>query len=171
MSCLAVEPVEQRQWMRVAVVDDSLAVQTSLRGLLGLVRGIEIVGCAEDVAGAIRLIDSEQPDVVVLDVELRDNGRGIDVLRHVVRAHPHVRVVVLSNFHWATMRGVYLGCGASAYFDKSMQFIQAKDYIAGLLPQGASSAVSRSAGVPRDPRTHRTEPSDHLPNWPSDVRE
>lgn len=120
--------------MRVAVIDDSVAVQASLCRLLGLVGGIDVVGCAENVAGAISLIDAERPDVVVLDVELHDRDRGIDVLRHVVSAHPEIRVIVLSNFHWAAMRSAFIDAGASAYFDKSMQFMQARDYIAGLLP-------------------------------------
>jgi len=125
--------------MRVAVIDDSVAVQASLSRMLALVPGIDVVGYAEDVAGAISLIDAERPDVVVLDVELRARDRGIDVLHHVVRAHPQIRVIVLSNFHWAAMRSAFLDAGASAYFDKSMQFMQARDCIAGLLPPSGSA--------------------------------
>jgi DNA-binding NarL/FixJ family response regulator len=127
------------QVMRVVVIDDSQAVQASLCRLLGLVAGIDVVGCAEGVAGAIALIDGEQPDVVVLDVELRDRDRGIDVLHHVVKAHPHIKVIVLSNFHWSAMRGAFIDAGASAYFDKSMQFMQARDYIASLVPPADST--------------------------------
>lgn len=120
--------------MKVAVVDDSLAVQASLGRLLALVEGIDIVGYAEDLAEAISLIEAEHPDVVVLDVELKGHDRGIDVLRHVVKNHPHTKVVVLSNFKWAAMRTAFLDAGAIAYFDKSMEFMQAKDCIASLRP-------------------------------------
>jgi len=120
--------------VKVVVVDDSLVVQQSLGRLLTAVAGIEVVGYAEDVAGALRLIDSKQPDVVVLDVDLRDGDRGINVLRHVVREHPGIKVIALSNFTWQAMRDGFLEAGASAYFDKSMEFRQARDWIAALLP-------------------------------------
>jgi DNA-binding NarL/FixJ family response regulator len=120
--------------VKVLVVDDSLAVQASLGRLLATVDGIEVVGYAEDVADAISLVEAEHPDVVVLDVELRNHDRGIDVLRHVVKTHPNTKVVVLSNFNWAAMRTAFLEAGASAYFDKSMEFMQAKDCIANMRP-------------------------------------
>lgn len=120
--------------VKVVVVDGSLVVQQSLGRLLTAAAGIDAVGYAEDVAGALRLIDSKRPDVVVLDVDLRDGDRGINVLRHVVREHPGIKVIALSNFTWQAMRDGFLEAGASAYFDKSMEFRQARDWITALLP-------------------------------------
>lgn len=116
--------------MKVVVIDDSLPVQRSLGRLLEEVPGLEVVGFAQDTAGAIALIDSTRPEVVVLDVDLRHKDRGMDVLRHVTSHHPQTRVVVLSNFNWQAMRDGFLQAGASAYFDKSMEFTLARDWIA-----------------------------------------
>jgi len=118
--------------LKIVVVDDSLVVQQSLGRLLSSVPGASIVGYAEDVAGALRLIELQSPDLIVLDVELRGGDRGIDVLRCVVREHPGIKVVVLSNFTWQAMRDGFLDAGANAYFDKSMEFTQARDWIAAL---------------------------------------
>jgi DNA-binding NarL/FixJ family response regulator len=115
--------------VKVVVVDDSLLVQRSLGRLLTAVDGISVVGYAEDVAGATALIDATRPDVVVLDVDLRHQDRGMDVLHYVVRVHPGIKVIALSNFTWQAMREGFLLAGASAYFDKSMEFIQARDWI------------------------------------------
>jgi DNA-binding NarL/FixJ family response regulator len=115
--------------IKVVVVDDSLSVQRSLGRLLTSTRGIDVVGYAEDVAGAIALIDQTLPDVVVLDVDLRNEDRGMDVLRHVVRHHTRTRVIALSNFTWQAMRDGFMMAGASAYFDKSMEFMKARDWI------------------------------------------
>jgi DNA-binding NarL/FixJ family response regulator len=117
--------------LKVVVIDDSVAVQQSLHRLLGAVAGVDIVGNAEAVDDALRLIQSTQPDVVVLDVDLRGGDRGMSVLRHVVREHPHTKVIVLSNFGWQAMRDGFISAGASAYFDKSMEFMKARDWIAG----------------------------------------
>ncbi len=118
--------------LKVLVVDDSLAVQQSLGGLLGTLDGIEVVGFAADVSGAVALIDSARPDVVVLDVDLRDGERGLHVLRHVTAAHPGIQVIGLSNFTWQPIRDGFLAAGAKAYFDKSTEFTKARDWIAAL---------------------------------------
>lgn len=120
--------------MKIAVVDDSLPVQQSLGRLLASVSGVEMVGYAEDVRGALGLIDASRPDVVVLDVNLRGHDKGIDVLRHVVAHYPGSKTLVLSNCTEQSVRDVYLHAGANAYFDKSMEFLQARDWIAALLP-------------------------------------
>lgn len=116
--------------MDVVVVEDSKPFQDVVARLLSSVEGLEIVGMAEDVDGACSLIDAKEPDVVVLDVELRDGGRGIDVLRHVVREHPRVKVIGLSNRDWEFLRPVFLRAGAAACFDKATEFVQARDWLA-----------------------------------------
>ena len=126
--------------MKVVVVDDSVTVQQGLGRLLGAVAGVSVVGNAEAVDDALRLIESTRPDVVVLDVDLRGGERGMDVLRRVVRDHPGTRVIMLSNFGWQAMRDGFLQAGASAYFDKSLEFMEARDWIAGRVSAGAGTA-------------------------------
>lgn len=115
---------------KVVVIDESLPVQRSLRRLLEEVPGFEVAGFAWDTEGAIALIDSTRPEVVVLDVDPRDADRAMDVLHHVTSHHPQTRVVALSYFNWPALRDAFLQAGASAYFDKSMEFTLARDWIA-----------------------------------------
>lgn len=123
--------------MKVAIVDDSPLMQQRIGRMLADLDGIEIVGYADDVASAIRLIDATSPHLVVLDVDLRDGAKGIDVLRHVVRAHAQMQVVALSNFTWSALRETYLAEGARAYFDKALEFNQARDWIVAMqAPRG-----------------------------------
>jgi two-component system response regulator DevR len=126
--------------LKVLVVDDSGAVQQSLGRLLGAAPGVCVVGYAEDVAGALRQIEAAPPDVVVLDADLRGGDRGIDVLRYVVRRHPAIRVIGLSNFNWQALRDNFLAAGAQAYFDKSTEFTDARDWIVALERRVGDSA-------------------------------
>lgn len=135
--------------LKVAVVDDSLLIQRGLARLFGSVDGVEVVGFAEDVHGAIALIENTRPDVVVLDVALRQQDRGMDVLRYIVKEHPDTRVIAVSNFTWQAMRDGFLLAGASAYFDKATEFTKARDWLAAQLAPAASSsepAEASSAG-------------------------
>jgi DNA-binding NarL/FixJ family response regulator len=117
--------------LRVAIVEDSREIRHRLVHMLEASARVEVVGCADDVSGAMALLDTQRPDVVVLDVRLRHGERGYNVLRHAVRQHPATRVVVLSNFDWPEMRDGFLQGGACAYFDKALQFEDARRWIVG----------------------------------------
>lgn len=132
--------------LNVVIIDDSLQIQRSLGRLLGTVPGVRVVGFAEDARGALDLIDAVAPDVVVLDVNLRHGDTGMSVLRQVQRRWPLIRVVVLSNMNLSRVRQDYLMAGAGEVFDKSTEFMQARDWIraqALALPQGRMQATRR----------------------------
>lgn len=116
--------------MKIVLVDDSLEVQRSLGAMLRSIPDVEVAGCARDVMGAMSLIDATRPDLVVLDVNLLDDEKGIDVLHYVKRQHRQTTVVALSSFTSDRLRSNYLDAGASAYFDKATEFKSARDWIA-----------------------------------------
>ncbi len=127
--------------LKVLVVDDSLDVQESLAKLLTAVDGVHVVGFAEDVPEALALVDAVRPDVVVLDVELRGGDTSMIVLRHVVEHYPQMQVIMLSNFTWGSLQAGFLAAGACAYFDKSLEFSQARDWIADLTHRDPGSPL------------------------------
>ncbi len=116
--------------MKVLLVDDSAAVRTSFGELLSDVPGVELIGCAADVAGAMALIDARGPDLIVLDVELRNGQPGIELLHQVRRRGLAIPVIVLSSLSRDAMRRQLLAEGAAAYFDKATEFERALAWIA-----------------------------------------
>jgi DNA-binding NarL/FixJ family response regulator len=115
--------------MRVLLVDDSPAVVASLSRLLGVEPGVEVVGWADDLASALSRTEQVHPDLVLLDVDLAHGDRGYDLLLRLRREHADVAVVVLSNFGGQALRNAFLGAGADAYFDKSLEFGRALDWV------------------------------------------
>lgn len=116
--------------MKVLLVDDSAAVRASFGELLSDVPGVELVGCAADVAGALALIDARGPELIVLDVELRNGQHGIELLHQVKRRGLEIPILVLSSFSGDAMRRHLLAEGAAAYFDKATEFERALAWIA-----------------------------------------
>lgn len=82
---------------RVVVVDLDRRVQQSIAEVLR-VAGVEVVGTAGDVRSALKLIEDEQPTVLLMDPRLPDVRAGDALLSSVALAWPRMRVVLMG---WA----------------------------------------------------------------------
>jgi DNA-binding NarL/FixJ family response regulator len=105
--------------LRVYIVDDSPPVAEVLTELIAVPGRIEVLGVGETEAAAMLAIRSLKPDVVVLDLQLRE-GSGTNVIK-AVRADRDlaaVRLVVTSNHTSPQLRAGCLQLGADHYFDK-----------------------------------------------------
>ena len=70
--------------VRVVLVDDHAMFRSGVRGELATVpASVVVVGEAGDVDEAVRVIDAERPDVVLLDVHLPGGG-GVSVVKRAV---------------------------------------------------------------------------------------
>ncbi|QYR21355.1 response regulator transcription factor [Paenibacillus sp. sptzw28] len=83
--------------MKVIVAEDQGMLRGALSALLGLEKDIEVVGQAENGEQAIALIESLDPDICVMDIEM-PKMTGLDVAERLKeRKHP-CRVVILTTF-------------------------------------------------------------------------
>jgi len=98
----------------VLVVDDEPPILRFLRTSLGAV-GHRVI-TAEDAAGALAMIATEKPDVVVLDLGLPDRS-GFDVITE-TRKHSPVPIIVLSARADERSKVEALDLGADDYVAK-----------------------------------------------------
>ena len=81
--------------IKVLIVDDSAVVRQVLTGLLDGVSGIKVIGAAADPIFAMKRMEVEWPDVIVLDIEM-PRMDGITFLKQLMNDRP-TPVVICST--------------------------------------------------------------------------
>jgi DNA-binding NarL/FixJ family response regulator len=107
--------------MKIFIADDSRAVVERLADLLEEVPGAQLVGQAGDVPEAVRSIQKTRPDALILDLQM-PGGSGLDVLRAIRADHPHLYVLICTNYPSPQYREECLNAGANSFIDKSAEF-------------------------------------------------
>jgi DNA-binding NarL/FixJ family response regulator len=83
--------------IRLFIVDDHPMVRAGLRCIEDLAPHVKIVGEAGTIDAACAGILQHRPDVVLLDIRVRENS-GIDLCRRIKAHLPAVRVLLLSSY-------------------------------------------------------------------------
>lgn len=107
--------------IRVLIADDSVPVRERLTTLLEEIDNVEVIGAAGDALETVVEIQTLQPDVVILDVQM-PSGSGIGVLRWAQHESVKPKFIMLTNYPYPQYRKTCLEAGASYFFDKSSEF-------------------------------------------------
>lgn len=103
--------------MRVLLADDHAIVRRGLRGLVEA-DGLTVVGEASDGLEAIRLCESQRPDIVILDIGMPKLS-GIEVAARAQKLERAPGVIILSVHGDESYIMRALAAGARAYLLKS----------------------------------------------------
>ncbi len=86
--------------IRVFLVDDSAVVRQVLGSVIDSIPGIKVIGSAPDPIFALKKLEEDWPDVIVLDIEM-PRMDGITFLKKLMKEHP-IPVVICSTL---TLKG------------------------------------------------------------------
>jgi two-component system, NarL family, invasion response regulator UvrY len=103
--------------VQVMVVDDHLIFAQAVRALLEEEPRIEVVGVADTGAYALELADARVPDVALVDAVM-PGWDGFEVTRRLRRAHPDLRVIVVSGVGGNQIEQDAIAAGADAFLHK-----------------------------------------------------
>lgn len=116
---------------RVLLVDDHAVLREGLRSILESRESAEVVGEAGNGRDAVEMARTLRPDVVVMDVGMRDLN-GIEATRQIVAEDPGVGVIALSTHADRRYVLAMLEAGAAAYVLKTSAFDDLKRALAAV---------------------------------------
>ena len=103
--------------IRVVLADDHALVRAGIRSLLKAIAGVEVVAEAGDGHEVVRLVDSLQPRLVLMDISM-PGLNGLEATARIVKSHPRTAVLILSMHATEEYALQALRAGASGYLLK-----------------------------------------------------
>jgi DNA-binding NarL/FixJ family response regulator len=130
--------------IRVLVVDDHLVVRHGLEQLLGSSPVVDLIGFAADGQEAVEAAARLQPDVVLMDLSMPVMD-GVEATARISKAHPTIKIVILSSFSDQQRVLAALNAGAEGYVLKHAD------------PEQILAAIEavHAGGAPIDPQVAR----------------
>lgn len=139
--------------IRVLIVDDQELFRESLKVVLSVSPGVEVVGAASGVQEALKAAASLRPDVVLMDIRMPGMD-GVEGTRLIKERWPDMKVVVLTTFDDDEYVFGALKNGASGYLLKGSSVSELSKAIqivheggAMLNPEIASKAIRQFSSM------------------------
>src|SRR5215470_9960571 len=102
--------------IRTAVIDDHPLFREGVAKLLARTPGIEIVGDGSTASEAVNIAQQLQPNIILLDLSLPDNGVG--AVSTIAREHQGVRIIILTASESESDVAAMLQLGVHGYLLK-----------------------------------------------------
>jgi two-component system nitrate/nitrite response regulator NarL len=123
MSTSFTKPVRSKP-IRVLLIDDHAVVRSGLRMLVESCAGLRVAGEAANRAEALALAKREQPDVILLDLDM-NNDNGLNFLPQLLTAAGRARVLILTGVRdpEAYSRAIRLGASGLLLKEKTTEVL------------------------------------------------
>jgi DNA-binding response OmpR family regulator len=122
---------------KVLIVDDERSLRTLYQRELER-EGYEVL-CASTAREGLELIESQLPDVLVLDIRMPGMD-GLEALARTLDQHPQLPVIL--NTAYSCYKDDFLSWGADAYLVKSADLTELMATIRSLAPASGSATSS-----------------------------
>lgn len=104
--------------IRICLIEDDATIRDGYTFLLGNTPGLSVVAAYPNADEALKKIAQEQPDVILLDIELPGTS-GLDALPKLKKLLPETYILMLTVYEQPNHIFRALGTGASGYLTKN----------------------------------------------------
>ncbi len=105
--------------MKIVLVDDHPVVRKGLKSILEEDAGFTVCGEAEDANTAIKVISETEPELVIVDIELKGSIDGIELVAAIKVRFPNIKMLVMSMDDGTLYAEKSIKAGAKGYIAKA----------------------------------------------------
>jgi two-component system chemotaxis response regulator CheB len=149
--------------VKVLIVDDSVFMRTVIRDMLAKDASLEIVGTASDGLDALEKIQSLNPDLVTLDIEM-PKMNGLEVLKELQKVQKRPKILMLSSLTSkdADMTVEAIRLGADDFMLKIKDLAHVREIGDELISKVKHLASLSSTAIPRKTRSSPAGSADRV---------
>ncbi len=105
--------------IRLVIIDDHQLFREGVKRILAMENDIEIVADGQDGSQAVHLVETFEPDVILMDINM-PNMNGVEATKELIERFPDVKVLILSIHDDESYVNHVLKTGATGYLLKEM---------------------------------------------------
>ena len=139
---------------RILVADDHPLVRAGLKQLIGSQADLELVGEADSLLSAQKILSARKPRLVTVDIRMRC-WEGMELLKLIKTQHPDLLTLVISQCDETLYGDRSLKAGASGYVTKEADTDVVLDAIRTVLAGGIYVSPKIAALALNNPRPAR----------------
>jgi two-component system chemotaxis response regulator CheB len=149
--------------VKVLIVDDSVFMRTVIRDMLAKDASIEIVGTASNGLDALEKIQTLNPDLITLDIEM-PKMNGLEVLQELRNSKKHPKILMLSSLTSkdAEMTHDAIRLGADDFMLKPKDLPHMREISEELISKVRHLATLSLPGRSHTPPTSPASPADRV---------
>ena len=114
---MVINHTREKTLINILLVDDHELVRTGIRRILEDVKGLKVIGEAQNGEEAVQFCRKNTPDVVLMDMNMPGIG-GLEATKKILRYSPDTKVIVLTVHTEDPIPTKVMQIGASGYLTK-----------------------------------------------------
>lgn len=137
--------------MKIILLDDHKIFGQSLKILLEEEETIEVCYYISNIDDFLEKIDQYDYDILLIDINLKEEITGLDLIRNILSQNPEEKIIVLTSYDLANYKDIAFGLGVKDFINKSIE----RDDLIRMIKnvyQGKSKESTKSI---KDPLTNR----------------
>ena len=104
--------------IKILIVDDHPMMRDALKMSLASEKDLEIIGEGSNGKEALNLLESLQPDVILMDLMMPEMN-GVETITQIFKTNPQMRILVLTSMEDEKHVVTAIQAGALGYFPKT----------------------------------------------------
>ncbi len=137
--------------MKIILLDDHKIFGQSLKILLEEEETIEICDYISNIDDFLGKIDQYDYDILLIDINLKEEITGLDLIRNILSQNPKEKIIVLTSYDLANYKDIAFGLGVKDFINKSIE----RDNLIRRIKNVYQGKAKESPKSIKDPLTNR----------------